>query len=120
MNQSIGKKGEDIATAYLMKNGYAILERNWRSGRVELDIIAKKDELIVFVEVKTRSSSFFGHPEQAVNQVKEAHILEAAENYIYEKQLKNDIRFDVVAIVKNSKAEEIYHIKDAITPYGLD
>ncbi|MEX2590709.1 MAG: YraN family protein, partial [Chitinophagales bacterium] len=94
--QQLGKKGESIACAYLLKNNYQILEQNWRSSNQEIDIIAQKENTLVFVEVKTRSDTQFGNPELAVNTTKQAQIYKAAEAYIHKSETEyNDLRFDV-------------------------
>jgi putative endonuclease len=118
-NKSFGDKGEKIAVNYLKTKGYNILETNWRTGRIELDIIAQIEKIIVFVEVKTRKSDYYGFPEEAVNRQKQKNILDAAEVYLIEKKLDNEVRFDIISIIKNKSIEKIYHIEDAIIPYDL-
>ncbi|MEZ4932671.1 MAG: YraN family protein [Saprospiraceae bacterium] len=115
-----GKKGEALAVNFLQKNGFDILETNWRFRKLEVDIIAKEKDVLVFVEVKTRSTDFFGHPEEFVDPVKEKHLAKAAAEYM--ALIKHDwaIRFDVVAIVlKNHNEWDLKHIKDAFFP-GLE
>ena len=82
-NLEIGTMGENLACQYLEKNNYKILERNYRYKRSEIDIIAKKGDLIVFIEVKTRSGHWFGTPEQSVNEKKAQKVMEGADQYIY-------------------------------------
>ena len=108
-----GKQGEEEACRYLTTLSYEILHRNWRSGRNEIDIIARDGRTIVFVEVKTRTSENYGFPEEAVSPDKEAHLQAAAEAYLIEKQELAPIRFDIVAIVPG---KEPHHIKDAFFP----
>lgn len=113
-----GKKGEAIARDYLENNGYEILAQNWHYDRIELDLIAKDQEELVFVEVKTRSSSAFGYPEEFVDEAKEANLLEAAEAFIETYEYEGELRFDIIAIVMGSKGHnEIQHFRDAISPY---
>jgi putative endonuclease len=115
-----GKKGEALAVNFLQKNGFDILETNWRFRKLEVDIIAKEKDVLVFVEVKTRSTDFFGHPEEFVDPAKEKHLAKAAAEYM--ALIKHDwaIRFDVVAIVlKNNNDWDLKHIKDAFFP-GLE
>jgi putative endonuclease len=112
-NQGIGRTGENIATEFLIKNGYEILERNWSSERTEIDIIAQKEEVVIFVEVKTRTGDFYGLPEDAVDEAKEENILDAAEAYLEIKDLDNEIRFDIISIILKSGKHEVYHIIDA-------
>lgn len=109
-----GKIGEEIAAEFIQKLGYQIIIRNYRTGRYEIDIIAKHKNRIIFIEVKLRKSNNYGFPEQAVTQTKINQILSAAENYIFEIDWKFDIRFDIISITtsKNSKPE-ILHLIDA-------
>lgn len=109
-----GKKGENIAAAYLKKNGYRILETNYRCTLGEIDIIAREKEELVFVEVKTRSSVELGYPEQAVGINKQKKMSQVALWYLEEKNLTDTkARFDVVAITKSDSQEEIKLIKNA-------
>jgi putative endonuclease len=109
-----GAEGEQAAASYLLQMGYEILERNFRFKRSEIDLIVKRDSWLVFVEVKTRSSIVFGHPEEFVNEKKETKILEGAEHYIFEKDWKGPVRYDVIAVTINKNGGlEIRHIEDA-------
>lgn len=108
----IGAKGEQMAANYLQSKEYSIVERNYRFKRAEIDLIVLKDECIVFVEVKTRSSNVYGHPEEAVNEKKARKIVEGAENYVQEKKWAGNIRFDIVAISLGAESE-IRHFEDA-------
>jgi len=109
-----GKKGETIAAAFLKKNGYRILETNYRCAFGEIDIVARDKDELVFVEVKTRSSIELGYPEQAVGIHKQKKMSQVALWYLEEKKLTNTgSRFDVVAITKSDSQEEIKLIKNA-------
>ena len=109
----IGENGEKIALDYLLKQGYEILEQNWTSGHKEIDIITRKDECIVFVEVKTRTSLFQGMPEESLSNGQIRSVTEAARIYLYDKEYK-DIRFDVIAIYLPPDGEmDFLHIRDA-------
>jgi len=99
-HNDLGKWGEDKAAEYLLQNGFKILERNWRHKHCEIDIIATKNELLHFVEVKTRSTAYFGFPEESVTNAKQRKILEGAEEYIEEVDFNGDIQFNILAIVK--------------------
>jgi putative endonuclease len=113
IQQTIGKKGEDLAVRYLEEQNYKILERNWRSGRAEIDIIATEGEILVFVEVKTRSSTLFGAPELSVDDRKELLIFSAANRYMEEKEYGWAIRFDMISILFSEFEEaELKHYKD--------
>lgn len=111
-NKSKGKYGESVAKSFLVKNGYEIIEENYRYRKGEIDIIALwNNELLVFIEVKLRKTNHFGNPETFVLPSQEYWIMEAAENYIFDTNWKKDIRFDIIAIAGNNG--EILHIQDA-------
>ena len=115
-----GKKGEAIAAEFLAGQGFQILETNWRHRRLEVDLIAMDGKVLVFVEVKTRSSAFFGQPEEFVDKKKEELLARAAAEYMH--QINHDwaIRFDVVSILlKNETDWEVKHLRDAFFP-GLE
>ena len=115
--QSTGKLGEDIATHYLQKSGYTILERNWRFRKAEVDIIAKDGEILVFVEVKAKSYTYFGAPEESVSTYKENLIIDAAHQYMIKIGHDWEIRFDIISIVfDKNKDASITHFKDAFFP----
>lgn len=112
-NKELGDKGEGIAADYLQKEGYEIMARNYRYSRNEIDIIARNDKLLVFVEVKTRTSTYFGYPEESVTDRKAELIMEAADNYIYDTDWQGDIRFDIIAIEFQSHNYQVHHFRDA-------
>lgn len=114
-NYSYGKKGEDIAKAYLIKKEYKILHINWRFKHQEIDIIALDKENIVFIEVKTRSSEYFENPKDAVTRKKQKFIINAANAYIEERDINLEARFDVISIILSNRVE-IEHIEDAFYP----
>ncbi len=115
--QVTGKRGEDIAAEYLTKLGYTILERNWRIGKAEIDIIAKDAEILIFVEVKTRSSAHFGSPEESISTYKENLIIDAAGRYMEQIGHDWEIRFDIISILfDNKNLPIISHYKDAFYP----
>ena len=115
-----GQLGETAAAEFLEKKGWRIAERNWRSGRVEVDIIAwDEEEILVFVEVKTRAGerSGFGSPEESVDAKKQDMLARAAGIYMESIDYEWEIRFDVVAVIlRHSKVLEIRHIEDAFFP----
>lgn len=97
--QSLGRMGETIAGVFLKNKGYSILERNWRTPYGEIDLVARQNETIVFVEVKTRASRSLGPPEISITRRKAEHMHHAAEYYIQEHpELMNDWRIDLVTI----------------------
>ncbi|UMB59387.1 YraN family protein [Lutibacter sp. A80] len=112
-HNELGKKGEALAAEYLLKNGYQILEKNWFYKKAEVDIIALKGETLAVVEVKTRSSNYFGNPQDFVNPKKIRLLVEAINQYITTKDLDVEVRFDIIAILKNQHSFKIEHIEDA-------
>jgi len=115
-HNELGKKGEEIARQYLEKEGFIILETNWRHEKDEIDIIARDGDELVVVEVKTRRNNFFGEPEEAVSDQKEEFIIRATDAYLIENDLDIDTRFDIISIILNKKEQKIRHIKDAFYP----
>lgn len=113
INKQIGTKGEEIACSYLKKLGWKILEKNFRYSKyAEIDIIAKETNTIVFVEVKTRTTSNFGHPFEAINTKKINNIYKAALSYLKSTQERyEDYRIDIISILGNSNPK-IEHIKN--------
>jgi len=108
-----GSWGEDVAADYLREKGYVILERDWHSGHRDIDIIAQQDGSIIFVEVKTRRSTDFGSPAQAVDYHKQQNLLRAINHYIHYRHLDIPWRFDVISIVGVPDGHpDIEHIQD--------
>jgi len=113
-NIPIGKQGEEIARNYLIEKGYAIVEMNYRFGRGEIDIIAEKDGMLVFVEVKTKKFGDFGDPVGWVPRSKQRQIGTIARGYLYEKEISDrDCRFDVIALNWEKGDWQINHIENA-------
>lgn len=112
----LGKEGEDLAVQFLKELGYEIVEENWQYKKFEIDVIAKDGNEMVFVEVKTRSTSFFGEPEEAVTNQKQKHLIEGADFYLNENEIDLESRFDVISIVLNNNKPQIKHIKSAFYP----
>jgi len=116
--KSLGKRGESIAAEFLEEQGYTILERNYRTPYGEIDLISKKNNSIVFIEVKTRASSTLGPPEISITRRKAEHMRDAAEYYIQQHpNLNNDWRIDVVALQIQSAdtPPKIEHFENAIS-----
>lgn len=110
--RKFGIIGEKIAQGYLKTKNYEILKTNFYTKRGEIDIIAKQENCIVFVEVKTRSNLEYGTPAMAVNGLKKKHLKSSARIYLYQNRLdKYDIRFDVIEIIINSGKCKINHIE---------
>ncbi len=112
--QQFGKKSENLAVWYLKKNGYKILEQNYRTQLGEIDIIAKEKKTIVFVEVKSRKSIRYGNPKWAVTTKKQRKISMVALQYLKSiRQTDAKARFDVVAIISNRDEPQIEIVKNA-------
>jgi putative endonuclease len=111
--RAIGNRGEEIAAGYLERNGYTILDRNWRWGRQEIDIIAKKAGFLVIVEVKSRDPAGPEEPEQAVTLQKQRILTAAANAYVRYRDIDLEVRFDVIGILYKASGPEIRHIEDA-------
>ncbi len=109
-----GDAGENLAADFLIGQGFRIVERKYRCRHAEIDLIAKRADWLVFVEVKTRHSSAWGEPESFVDNAKRKLIYDAAEDYIFRKSWQGNIRFDIVS-VKMSEPPEIVHFEDAIS-----
>jgi putative endonuclease len=113
-HNELGKLGEEIAAQYLLKSGYKILRRNFYFDKAEIDIIAQKEEdTVVIVEVKTRNSSFFGDPQDFVTKNKIKLLVKAANEYIVSNDLNVEVRFDIIAVLKNQKEEKLEHFENA-------
>ena len=112
-HNDLGKKGEELAVDFLQKNNYKILDRNWRYKKAEVDIITLKNDVLAVIEVKTRSSNYFGNPQDFVNPKKIQLLVEAINEYVTSKDLDVEVRFDIIAILKNGNTFEIEHLKDA-------
>ena len=113
-HNELGKWGEDVAADFLLRQGYTIIERDWKSGHRDLDIIALDGDTIVFVEVKTRSNRVFTDPETAVDYQKIRHLQQAANHYIKYRHIDKEIRFDIITVVGTMGGNyDVDHIKDA-------
>jgi putative endonuclease len=96
--RNLGEWGESVATNFLQKKGYKILERNWRCARGEIDIIVDDEDVLAFVEVKTRKGRAMGTPEEGLTTKKSLKLLELAQTYMLEKNIDVDWRIDMVAV----------------------
>lgn len=110
---NIGKKGEEVAQKYLLNNGYIIIETNWRYYNLEIDIIAKKDNELIIIEVKSRSGEQYGHPSEAITRQKMKRIIDATEAYILKNNITIDVRFDVITVIFQNSKYELEHFEDA-------
>lgn len=109
--KEVGKKGEEVAASFLRKKGYHILDKNFRCRLGEIDIIAQKDDQIVFVEVKTRKNLNFGLPQQAVTYFKKKRLTKLAQFYLAVHRLADfSCRFDVIAVMLNQDSVDSVHL----------
>ncbi len=116
-HNNIGILGENLAAQFLTENNYRILEKNWRFLKAEIDIIALKKDCLIIVEVKTRTSPYFGNPEEFITPKKRKLLITAANAYVEKHNLNYNVRFDVIAILKTKKATEINHITEAFLSF---
>ena len=116
-HNELGKKGEELAVEYLLQNEYKILERNWVFQKAEIDIIAKKENILAVIEVKTRSSVDFGLPQDFVKTKKIQLLIKAVNAYVTDRENDFDesleIRFDIIGIQKTGESFAIEHLTDA-------
>ncbi len=112
-HNELGKKGEQLAVDYLLKCSYTIVERNYRFNKAEVDIIAKKNNVLAIIEVKTRSTTDFGNPQDFVKPNQINRLVKAVDEYVNVNNLEVDVRFDIIAIVKEGKNYNIEHLENA-------
>ncbi len=112
-HNELGKFGEQLAVEYLLDNGYQIIQRNYIYQKAEIDIIAKKADLMICVEVKTRNSDFFGDPQDFVTPGKIKNLVKAMNAYITDNDISLESRFDIIAILKNKTKQELTHYENA-------
>lgn len=115
-HNQLGKRGEEVAENYLIHKGYHILERNWRSGKLELDLIADTPDNLVVIEVKTRRNSFFGNPEDAITKDKIRRIVKATQDYIKKHNVRLPVRFDIITILGAQAPYHVEHYPNAFYP----
>ena len=112
-SHQLGRKGETAAARFLAKKNYTILERNYRYRKAEVDLIVCQNNLLVAVEIKTRSSAYFGAPSGFLKPKQQQRIVQAIDNYIQQNNLEVEVRFDVISILKKGPQLEIEHIENA-------
>jgi putative endonuclease len=112
-HNKLGDLGEELAVEHLVKNGYDILERNYTYQKAEVDIIAQKGNTLVVVEVKTRSTTDFGNPQDFLKPKQIKRLVMAVDAYINENDLDVQVRFDIIAIVIESNTIDLEHLEDA-------
>jgi putative endonuclease len=113
VHNQLGKKGEEMAEQYLLQHGYVVLHRNWRHSHYEIDLIAIKNEVLHFVEVKLRSSKKFGLPEQNVKRKKFQSLLRAADEFLFQKPEYRHVQYDILSInISFNEPPEFFLIED--------
>lgn len=112
-HNELGNRGENLAVEFLQNNGYTILDRNWRFKKAEIDIIALKNDILAGIEVKTRSTNYFGNPQDFVSTKKIQLLVEAMDEYVSTKDLDVEVRFDIIGVLISQDQQEIEHIEDA-------
>lgn len=118
-HNDLGKYGEKLAFDFLKRKGYQIIATNWKLGKYEIDIIAQTRREIVFVEVKTRSTDYFGDPSDAVDTRRQRRMTNAANAYIRYTRCDLEPRFDIISIIADMQSQtpaQITHIEDAFMP----
>lgn len=118
---NLGRRGEDLACGYLLEHGHTIVERNWRSGRYELDIISVDGEGLHFVEVKSRVAPVSAAPESNVDYRKQQKLIHAARNYLHSAAIKDKICglecfFDVISVIFEGENADITFFPKAYVP----
>lgn len=112
-HNELGEIGEQLAIDYLLGNGYKICERNYRYLKAEVDIIALKENTLIAVEVKTRTSNYFGNPEDFVTKKKIQLLVSAIDHYVIQRDLDVNVRFDIIAITLEKNTHKLEHLEDA-------
>jgi len=115
-HNDLGEIGEKRAQDYLVSKGYHIRHCNWKCGNLELDIVAEKDDWLVVIEVKTRSTETFEHPQEAITLRKIRNIVSATHEYIFKFDWQGETRFDVISVIPHGELFYIDHIEDAFLP----
>ena len=113
LHNQLGKKGEQLAVNFLLDKGYEIVDRNYRFDKAEVDIIAKKEHTLAIIEVKTRSTTDFGDPQDFLKPKQIQRIVKAVDEYVLVNKLDVEVRFDIIAIVKEQKGFLIEHLENA-------
>ncbi len=120
-HNELGKTAENLAVTYLQKNGYTILVRNFRFQKAEIDIIAEKNNLIIIVEVKARSTDAFMLPQEAVTKTKIKLLVSAANHFMEEFNKDQEVRFDIISVLPDAEKNLIIeHITDAFEAFDAN
>jgi len=116
-HNDLGKKGEDLAADYLLKKGYKIVARNFSFQKAEVDIIARKDNVLAIIEVKTRSTPDFGNPQEFVKGRQIQRLVKAVDHFVNDHNMDVEVRFDIIAIIKNKAGTKLEHLEDAFVHF---
>ena len=116
MSKDAGNFFEALARNYLLKHSYEILAQNWHYGKAEIDLIAKHQDTLVFVEVKQRASDYFGAAAQFVSKAQQKRIIMAANAYILKINWQQEVRFDVITFLGTQEQYSLEHINTAFRP----
>ncbi|HEX9981461.1 MAG TPA: YraN family protein [Flavobacterium sp.] len=112
-HNDLGKLGEELAVGHLISKGYEIIETNWTFQKAEVDIIARNKNILAVIEVKTRSATDFGLPQDFVNKKKIRLLVHAVNEYVSAHDLDVNVRFDIIAISRENESFTINHLEDA-------
>lgn len=112
-HNELGKIGEDLAVDFLLGKGYKIVARNFVYQKAEVDIIARKENILAIIEVKTRSTPDFGNPQDFVKGRQIQQLVKAVDYFVTDNDMDVEVRFDIVAIIKNKSGIKLEHLEDA-------
>lgn len=115
-HNELGMQGEDRARAFLLSKSYKIRDTNYRAGKLELDIVAEKDDWLIIIEVRTRSTDTFIAPEETIDLRKIKNLVNAANAYIKHHNWRGETRFDIISVIPDGDDYKIEHIEDAFLP----
>jgi putative endonuclease len=118
IHNELGRRGEQEAVKFLEGKGYSIVAINWRHEKAEVDIIAEIEKFVVFVEVKTRTSNYFGRPEEFVDITKERLLINAADHFMEAKNYNKEVRFDIISVIILNDDTKINHLEDCFSGMG--
>jgi len=116
-HNNLGKEGEAIAANFLINKNYKLLARSWTTGKLELDIIATCNNLLIIVEVKTRSRGEHADPDDTISNKKLKQIYDAAEKYIELHNISMEVRYDLITVIYHGSSWTIEHLEDAFYPF---
>lgn len=118
-HNELGKKGEDLAVEFLLKKGYKIVARNFKYQKAEVDIIARKVNVLAIIQVKTRSTPDFGNQQEFLKTKQIQLMVKAVSYFVTDHNMDVQVRFDVMGIIKNKAGIKIEHLEDAFFNFGV-